>query len=138
MELQEGAADVEAVHDILSKLRFIAKIKPGERVDVGRLAVSADGWCAGLGRLWQNEGRETTLAFMRRTVDDALATAGQMLGSPLEFNKELGRMLLAGLEEARVGVAALARTYESDRMFVAKVEILRDLITLRGARLGPA
>ena len=126
-----------SAQDILSKLRFIAKLLPGERVNVGELKISEDGYYSSFCRWRHAEGRDVTLKFLRQTVSEALDLASSNLRRPEPFYQRIGEMILKTLEESRAGMTSLSKTYEDDRMFVSRVETLRDMVGVKVAQLKP-
>ncbi len=113
IELEFGFAEA------LSQLRFIAKIKAGERVWVGGRAgprVQDEGLSAGVRRWWAAEGRAATYEYLKKAIQGGLELA------------EKHRMAVRCLEESCQGIDALAQTYQNDRMYVSRLESLRDLV----------
>jgi hypothetical protein len=120
-----------AAQDVLSRLRFISRIQPGEKIEVESLRVHIHSWGNNLKRWWQSEGREYSLEFVRRAIVDAIIIIEDFLYHSDKLYRQVGELVLATLKDSRAGLYAFARTYESDRMYVARVETLRDMVTLR-------
>ena len=115
-----------SVQDVVSKLRFIATLKPHERVDVATLSVQPDSYGARAYRtfLARGESRVATLEFIRQTLGEAfdLASAYSIRTEP--FNQKIKLMILDALSDSKSGIESLKETYKSDRMFVSRVATL--------------
>ena len=126
-----------SVQAVLSKLRFIATFKPGERVCIRSLSIQAEGFGSGISRWWKADGRQITLEFLRDTASEALDIGAAHLRRSELFHRQVGDTVLECLMESRQGMTSLAKTYEEDRMFVSEVETLRDMVALKLSELRP-
>jgi len=115
-----------SVQDIISKLKFISTIKPGEKIDVASLSVQTDSLMGRIYRtiLARGESRAASLEFIRQTLGEAFDLASAYAGREDPFNRKIGQMILAALLAAKSGIIGLSETYKDDRMFVSRVEIL--------------
>lgn len=115
------------VQDVVSKLRFISKIKGGEKIDVNSFTVVDD--TNPVSRVYRtlisrDESREKTLEFIKKTMTDALGMILKFLKSGNDYEIHLSGMILSTLKEARAGIASLGETYKTDRMYTSRVETL--------------
>jgi hypothetical protein len=115
-----------SVQDVISKLKFIATLKPGEKIDVASLSVQPDTLGGRLYRtiLARGESRAATLEFIRQTLGEAFDLASAYVVREDSFNRKIGEMIIAALSAAKVGIVGLTETYKDDRMFVSRVETL--------------
>ena len=116
-----------SVQDIVSKLKFISRIKEGEKVDIQTLRVmNADSWGTSIYRtlVSRGESRETTLEFIRGVVGDAFDLASKYLSTSTPFFRQIGEMIVQSLRESKVGLGNLMKTYREDRMYTSRVDTL--------------
>jgi len=115
-----------SVQDIVSKLKFISKIKEGEKVDVQSLTLCESGLGTSLYRTFvaRGESRENALEFIRSIILEGFNLASKYLKKPEKFLKDIGKMIIDALHESRAGLVNLTKTYQADRMYVSKVETL--------------
>ena len=118
------------VQDIVSKLRFISKIKGGEKIDVGSFTVVEDYILDKMYRTFigRDESREKTLDFIQKITGCALGMIIKFSNSNNEYETRLGRMILNTLKEARPGISSLIDTYKNDRMYTSKIETLINIL----------
>lgn len=144
-ELDEKKRLTERLHDflsmggekmtqeIISKLIFISKIKENEVVDVSHLSVQDVGWITSLYRTFiaRGESRETTLEFITGITHEAIEQANLYIHGDEHFIRQVGDMILGALEEAKNGINNLKKTYQSDRLFVSKIETLLKTLDIK-------
>lgn len=116
----------EAFQSIISKLKFLAALKPDEKIDVASMSVQG---VSAIERLWRaafgrGESRDTTYAFVRKTLNEAFDFACTYLDAPDPFRNRIGAIVVAEIREAKPGVVSLAATYRDDRMFVSRLNTL--------------
>jgi len=115
-----------SVQDVISKLRFIATLKPNEKIDVAALSVQVDSYGSRLYRTFiaRGESRNTSLDFLRQTLGEAFDLASAYLLRDEPFNKKIGQMVVDALAAAKAGIESLKETYKDDRMFASRVAAL--------------
>ena len=124
------AADVFAKErspqDVISRLKFISTLKPGEKIDVASLSVQTD---TVLGRIYRTvlargESRVATLEFIRQTLGEAFELAQAQAVHEDAYVRRLGAMVFTAIVAAKAGIQGLSETYKDDRMFVSRIETL--------------
>lgn len=117
-----------SVQDIVSKLRFIAKIKESEKLDVSNLQLFEDtwwNWNKAYRALFSRKGlRQATLEFIRLVFAEAFDLASKHINTHDHFRIEIGKMILEAMKEAKMGIDSLGKTYATDRMFTSQLETL--------------
>ena len=96
----------KAVQDIVSKLKFISKIKVGEVVNVQTESLMKIGWVTSAYRtlIFKGEGRDATLLFFRRIIGEAFELSMRYLSSKEKFHQEIGEMIVNALHESKAGI----------------------------------
>jgi len=122
----DAFAKEQTAQDVISRLKFISTIKPGEKIDVASLSVQAD---TVLGRLYRTvlargESRAATLEFVRLTLGEAFDLAQTQAAHKDAYVRRLGAMVFAAIVAAKAGILGLSETYKDDRMFVSRIETL--------------
>jgi hypothetical protein len=128
--------------DIISRLRFLSKIKKGERLNVGELSVVGTTWFDKLQRAWTSmganadlgeirEGRKKSLIFITELYDSGLKLAKSMISESSSYNTDIWDMLLRSMKEAQPGIMNLMNYYESDRLYISEVETFMDVLNAR-------
>lgn len=122
-----------SAQDIVSKLKFIAQIKEGEKIDVQSLKVVPDHWISKLYRtlVARGESREATLEFIRGVVGEAFDLISEYLPRDQGFFQQIGYLIVQSLQDAKVGLVNLGQTYHEDRMFFARLDTLIETINTK-------
>ena len=123
-----------SVQDTVSKLKFLAKIKEGEKIDVQSLqVVTADSWGSRLYRtlIARGESREATLEFVRGVVGEAFDLATRYITREDDFFRQVGDMIIQALQESKQGLSNLTETYKDDRMYTSRIDTLIGTISTK-------
>ena len=126
MNSRNGMSD-EQITQISSKLLFIGRIEPGQKVDVTTLKIYDNTYATSLSRtLTTGRNRDATLSLFTNTLHEAYEairyfTASQKLSS---IEQDTYQLLLDGLSSSRKGIQATITTYEADVFFVSRLETL--------------
>jgi hypothetical protein len=122
----------KTILETLSKLRFLAKIRPGEKIDVPSLTMSEDTWRTRFYRtFFSGQSRQSTYGFLAETFDVADALAKECKTSLNEHSLSYFSMLLESMKAAREGCSNLLNTYNEDRMYVASLQTLLDTVDVK-------
>ena len=119
----------EQVNTILSKLKFLSKIKVGEKINskyyfvrdnnsiVQRFLRSMRNLTAE-----NSENKNSTLEFINETVNRTIHLICIYKKSNNLYSKQISDLLIENLNDTKAGVRNLTKTYEDDRIFVSKLE----------------
>lgn len=126
-----------SVNDVLSKLRFISKIKVGDKLDINSMTLMEDSWSTTLYRTYRSiiakkESKADALEFFRTVIGEAFDLATRYLSSHDRFFSDIGIQLVELLQLAKVGINNHIKTYTHDSFHTAKVE---SLITILDTKL---
>jgi hypothetical protein len=113
------------VQDVVSKIVFLSKIKPGEKIDTKNLSVWEDSVITQFYRTFiTRESRDVTLDFYTSIVNQGFELAELCLSHDDEINQDNGRLIVSKIHLVRDGLASLAETYADDRMCISKIETI--------------
>jgi hypothetical protein len=116
-----------STQNIISKLKFISKIKEGEKVDIQSCqVVDAEYWPSRIYRtvLARGESRNTTLDFIKMTIGEAFELCSKYFKIDQDFYQQIANTIAKSIQESKAGLKNLSKTYKDDRLFVSKVEAL--------------
>ncbi|AEA07135.1 hypothetical protein LAU_0284 [Lausannevirus] len=111
--------NMESYNKILSELKFLSKLKKGEKIMVKSMTVQPSDFFSGVYRTFVGETREATLNFVFDLWDEATK-----LICSSEVSNEQCKILAENLQESKKGIFSLLATYESDRHFCSRLESL--------------
>lgn len=132
-----GNYTADRAEAVISRLKFIARIRPGEKVDIASLSVHPVTYTWRLYRavFARGESRYTTLDYIRQALDDAFEIAPEFLAGGDDCSRTIGQMIVESLSASKSGIQGLAKTYEDDRMYVARIESLVAILNVKIASL---
>ena len=114
---------------IISKLKFIASIEIGKRVNLYNYTLIDDNILNNiLRRFVYNDSRWHTLRFIDNTVSNAFEIARKYSRREDIQDKTLVNRIIEDIAASIRGIENLCQTYKNDRKFVADVQIIRDSI----------
>lgn len=126
------------VEGIITKLKFISKIKSGEKINVRRLFVRDDK--SPYQRLMRTvndltvrgESKSETLEFIKFVIDDAINLICVYKSDPNDaFKMRIADMIVQNLNESKQGLSALTGTYSGDILFVSQIEAVMQTLDAR-------
>jgi hypothetical protein len=127
-------ANQEEIDDISSKLKFVAKIQPTQRVNVKNCLSLQDKY-SWSGRFWRtyqgNEGRYVTYEFVKELIDRAYKFLSSLRHSVSEYDYEVYCKILKELVLIEPGMRNLTATYEKDDEYVTTIETLIDGLKIK-------
>lgn len=118
---------METDNDVISKLKFIGKIKKGEKINVKNMYVQPDSLATKISRSFINyDSRDNALNFIISVLKRSFDILNLHI---IESNKNNAEMmvctnLIRDLKESKVGIENLKDTYSDDVMFCCKIETL--------------
>jgi hypothetical protein len=131
------------VQDVMSRLKFISKIKRGEKINVKDLFVrDNDSILQRMLRSIKNystyisgsdivESKDATLIFIKDTVNNAISLISMYRKNKEKFSQDIADMLVKNLEDSKIGIHNSIGTYEADRKFMAHAEAIMQTLEAR-------
>ena len=144
MELEEIPTIIWGeILDVVSKLKFISKIKEGEVVDVRTLSLMPkNSWITITYRtirtiIDHEESRSTTFTFFEDVYNNAFILIAKYLPySNITIYNDAIDMILSAIRESKDGINNHSKTYKEDRMHTAKVETLTNMLKTKEEELN--
>lgn len=119
---------LEENSEIISNLKFIGKIKPGEQINIDSLSICSRNFFSGFYRTLYGESREKTFHFFSLIIKRAFEKIQAYIASERVSDRMLCTQLVFNLYYATEGLSNLKETYKEDRGFVCDLETLIEYI----------
>ncbi len=118
--------------DIIPKLKFIARLNKGDKINVKNLYIQPNNFINKLSRSFINiDDRSNTLIFITNTIKKGFELFLKHIEHQNPFDNILCQNLLYDLKNSTNGLSNLKETYIEDVMFVCKIDSLIEEIDAR-------
>jgi len=123
---------MDTAQDITSKLKFIGKLKKGEKINTRHMYVQPTGFGTSLSRTFFNQdNRGNALSFCQETVSRSFELVITYERSSKTTDKALFINLISDLNAAMIGLTNLKCTYINDTKFCCDMDTLIQRIKAR-------
>ena len=121
-----GSTDtrLERQREIITRLKFVGTLKPGEKIDVNNLRIENNNLFTPLRRMLFGEGRDKTLQLLTHTIERTFEILQSYLHSDKLSEQLLCSKLINDLIKSIIGLKNIQETYKEDKLFVCNVESL--------------
>lgn len=114
---------------VINELKFIGKVKKGEKINVKYMCVQPDGIVTKISRTLINpDTRTNALSFIRNTINKCFSILDYYMKSN---NKQLCINIIRDLENSKQGIHNLKSTYADDTLFCCSIDTLIERIDVR-------
>jgi hypothetical protein len=117
--------------DNISRLKFIGKIKKGDKVNIKDMYVQPNNIITKINRSFVNvDNRNNTLSFILETIKKSFDELLNHLNRSKDnlFDLNISTNMVLDLENSKVGLVNLKDTYNDDLMFCCKIDtIIQDI-----------
>ena len=122
--------------EVISRLKFIGKIKKGEKIDTYYMSVQPEGLVTSFKRtFWTHDSRNNTLAFIHQVMTRAFDLIIRYERSPTRgLDPVLMSNLLQDIKAAAGGITNLKHTYIIDIKFCCDMDTLLETIEAKLSR----
>lgn len=117
-----GKTKNEDIQSISSSLKFISKLKPGEKVFVSSQSIYPDTYWNSVFRNIQGEGREKTYQFIQDKINDAMDVLNNYPLSNNESDIKICKNLIIDLINLNPSFESLKVTYINDQKYISNIE----------------
>lgn len=116
--------------EVLSKLKFIGKIQPSEKINVKYMYVQQDTWLTKFFRtIFSPDNRANALSFFRNTIDKSFEILNANKGIPEKA--KMVENIIRDVEMSTIGINNFRETYKTDLMFCCEIDTFVQSIMLR-------
>lgn len=117
--------------DNISRLKFIGKIKKGDKVNIKDMYVQPNNIITKINRSFVNvDNRNNTFSFILETIKKSFEELINHLDKSTDnlFDLNISVNMISDLENSKVGLVNLKDTYNDDVMFCCKIDtIIQDI-----------
>ncbi len=110
--------------ETISKLKFLGKIKKGEKINVKEMTLQTESYLTAASRtLWFVDNRNNTMSFIQTTIQagfDLLNLLNKNTGNVSD--DELSKTIIRDITSAKIGINNLKTTYSDDTYFCCSVD----------------
>ena len=119
--------------ETISKLKFLGKIKKGEKINVKEMTLQTESYLTAASRtLWFVDNRNNTMSFIQTTIQagfDLLNLLNKNTGNVSD--DELSKTIIRDISSAKIGINNLKTTYSDDTYFCCSVDTFVQTITAK-------
>jgi len=118
--------------DTVSNLKFISKIREGDKIDSKRLCIQPKGIITSLCRtFYYQDNRDNTFTFIVNTINHSFNIV-EINGNSEDQSKINNALcVITDIENAFMGINNVKKTYLYDSMFCSKIETLLQEISVK-------
>ena len=119
--------------ETISKLKFLGKIKKGEKINVKEMTLQTESYLTAASRtIWFVDNRNNTMSFIQTTIQagfDLLNLLNKSTGNVSD--DELSKTIVKDITNAKIGINNLKTTYSDDTYFCCSVDTFVETITAK-------
>jgi len=131
-DIKNNINKMDVNQEIISKLKFIGKIKKGEKINTRHMYVQPDGISTSIIRTFiHQDNRGNVLNFCQETIARSFELLITYERSEKNTEQVLFGHLLNDLQQATNGLTNLKFTYIADTKFCCDMDTLLQIITAR-------
>lgn len=120
---------METNRDLLSKLKFISRIQPSEKISLHTMQVHTDNSFTAFWRfVFRDNSRGKTLTFLDDTISKAFEVIRNYSRSTKTAELAMVANVVDDLRSCKQGLHNIKETYATDRKFCCDVDVLLQLI----------
>lgn len=131
MSTHKGIFKNSEIETISSKLKFISKLKKGQKISVSTNSIQDNTYWTSLMRSMTGENREKVYNFISEVIQDSLSILDSLSNSNNEYDIRVCKNLITDLIYLTPGLKNLQETYKEDVMYVAKLITLLENLEVK-------
>jgi hypothetical protein len=109
--------------DNISKLKFIGKLKKGDKINIKYMVVQQNNLITKLNRtLYNVDNRTNTLNFISDTIKRGFEELLLHINNNTVFDTNIANNIIADLDNCKIGLGNMKDTYSDDLMFCCKID----------------
>ena len=119
-------------HDTITRLKFLSRIRKGEKINVVSNTLQPDGFVTSVSRtIFSTDNRQNTLTYIQNSIGSAFQLFNIYVESLKESEKLLAKQIIRDIISAKPGIRNLTITYQEDTMFCCSIETYIQTIDAR-------
>lgn len=124
--------------ELLSKLKFLSKIQPSEKVSLRDMKMYPDDMITTLLRtVFRDNSRAKTLTFIQDTIDKAFEVINNYRKSDKPSDIIMVKNIIEDIRNSKLGLNNLKETYTDDRKFCCDIDIILECIDAKLIEFDP-
>lgn len=128
-DINKKDTTMDSNEEIISKLKFIGKVRQGEKINIRNMAVQQEGLLTKISRSFISvDNRMNTLEFIKTTMSRSFQLVYTFIASGSVSSKKMASNIITDIESSKTGIKNIQGTYSSDIMMSCKLDaILEDI-----------
>ena len=131
MSNHKGIFKNSEIETLSSKLKFVGKIKSGQKINVETQSIQENTYWTSMSRTMSGESRNKVYNYISDVIQDSLSILDSLSNSSNEYDIKVCKNLITDLINLNPGVTSLQETYASDKMYVAKLQTLSENLEVK-------
>lgn len=116
---------MDSYQEIISRLKFIGKLKKGEKINTKQMYVQQEGIATMISRtFWSQDNRINTINFIHETIKFSFELLHNYNRSDSGPERELAKHIVNDLRQVSQGLENLKHTYILDTKFCCDIDTL--------------
>jgi hypothetical protein len=122
-----------SVESIVTKLKFISRLKEGDKIDIRTMTVVKNDYISRLSRHMSGCRRDDSLQFIRDTINSAIELAQYYFSVSVNnpFNQDVGKLIIENIKKSYDGIKNQMKTYADDSNFVSDLETVIETTNIK-------
>jgi hypothetical protein len=110
-------------HETITRLKFLSKIRKGEKINVMANTLQPDSMLTSLSRaLLNTDNRQNSLTYIQNSVNSGFQLFTTYVRSDRTSEKKLASQIIKDIIDAKIGINNLKNTYSDDTMFCCSID----------------
>jgi len=124
MSKYKGKFKQDEVEKISSKLKFISKIEPGQKICTNTQYIQNNSYYTSVVRYLTGESREKVYEYITDVIQDSFSVLDSLSDSSNGYDIKVCENLIGDLINLKPGLTNLKKTYNKDKNYISKMETL--------------
>ena len=122
--------------EVLTKLKFLAKVDRGEKINIRDMSLQNESWFTTLSRtFWSVDNRNNTMNFIQNTITSAFNLIILLLKSDTVGDRQICKTIIEDIIRSKKGISTLKSTYAEDTYFCCGIDTYIQMIDAHIAEL---
>jgi len=110
-------------HETITRLKFLSKIRKGEKINVMANTLQPDSMLTSLSRaLLNTDNRQNTLTYIQNSINSGFQLFTTYIRSEKTSEKKMATQIIHDIIDAKQGIKNLKNTYQDDIMFCCSID----------------